>query len=322
MALMRRPFHSPIALELEEFLVWKRALGRRYQTQEQHLRSFDRLAAQDAAEHGEISLERAVVRWLRRAVRKPGTNHVMLSVVRQFCLFRRRRGIEGFVPGDDIVVTGRSHFRPYPLSVQDIRRLGRETRTLPGPNAPLRRATFRTLLLVLFCTGLRPGEAIRLTLREVDVRGRTFFISESKGKSRWVPFRDGLARQIKSYLRVRLAFGSSSTTSPLFVRPDGRGYTRRGVGEVFRRLWQRLGLKPTAGPGGPRVMDLRHAFASHRLARWYREGVDLHARLPWLSAYMGHEDLLGTETYLTASPDLLRVASSRFAARFRRRERP
>jgi integrase/recombinase XerD len=69
-------------------------------------------------------------------------------------------------------------------------------------------------------------------------------------------------------------------------------------------------------------MDLRHAFASHRLARWYREGVDLHAHLPWLSAYMGHNDLLGTETYLTASPDLLRIASDRFAARLRRKERP
>ena len=67
-------------------------------------------------------------------------------------------------------------------------------------------------------------------------------------------------------------------------------------------------------------MDLRHAFARHRLTRWYQEGVDLNAHLPWLSAYMGHDDLLGTETYLTASPELLGFASRRFAARFRRKE--
>jgi hypothetical protein len=57
------------------------------------------------------------------------------------------------------------------------------------------------------------------------------------------------------------------------------------------------------------------------LTRWYREGVDLHARLPWLSAYMGHVDLLGTEKYLNATPELLEIASRRFAARVRRRVR-
>ena len=317
---MNTRFHSPLASELQEFLVWKRALGRRYREQEKHLRSFDRVVKQDTGEHREVCLERAITRWLRRTVRQPGTNHVMLSVVRQFCLFRRRRDPDCYVPGDDIVATGRAPFRPYLLSVDDVRRLSREMQTLVGPNAPLRRATFTTLLLVLFCTGLRPGEAVRLTLREVDIRRRTFFISQSKGKDRWVPFRDGLARRIRRYLKVRLAYEPSASTSPLFLRPDGQPYTGRGVADVFRLLWRRLGLKPVAGIGGPRVMDLRHAFARHRLTRWYQEGVDLNAHLPWLSAYMGHDDLLGTETYLTASPELLCFASRRFAARFRREE--
>jgi integrase len=61
---------------------------------------------------------------------------------------------------------------------------------------------------------------------------------------------------------------------------------------------------------------MRHAFAVHRLTRWYRAGVDLHARLPWLSAYMGHDDLLGTEVYLTATPELLSLAGDRFRRRF------
>ncbi|MBM4318897.1 MAG: integrase, partial [Deltaproteobacteria bacterium] len=62
--------------------------------------------------------------------------------------------------------------------------------------------------------------------------------------------------------------------------------------------------------------DLRHAFAVHRLTRWYREGADVHALLPWLSAYMGHYDLQGTETYLRATPELLAIASDRFHSRF------
>ncbi len=79
-------------------------------------------------------------------------------------------------------------------------------------------------------------------------------------------------------------------------------------------------MKPRRDRAGPRPYDFRHTFAVHRLMAWYHKGVDLHAHLPWLSAYMGHDNLLGTETYLTATPELLRVASNRFAHRFRRKE--
>lgn len=67
---------------------------------------------------------------------------------------------------------------------------------------------------------------------------------------------------------------------------------------------------------GPRPYDWRHTFAVHRLTRWYRQGVDLHARLPWLSTYMGHDDILGTETYLTVTPELLGLAGHRFRLRY------
>ena len=80
------------------------------------------------------------------------------------------------------------------------------------------------------------------------------------------------------------------------------------------------GLKPEKGRVGPRPYDLRHAFAVHRLSRWYRQGVDLHARLPWLSAYMGHVDILGTETYLSATPELMNLAANRLRRRYHKAE--
>jgi len=77
-------------------------------------------------------------------------------------------------------------------------------------------------------------------------------------------------------------------------------------------------LKPLQGRVGPRPYDFRHAFAVQRLSQWYRQGVDLHSRLPWLSAYMGHTDILGTETYLTATPELLELAGGRLRRRYLR----
>ena len=75
-------------------------------------------------------------------------------------------------------------------------------------------------------------------------------------------------------------------------------------------------MKSPMGRCGPRPYDLRHAFAVHRLTAWYHDGVDLHASLPWLSAYLGHVNVLGTEVYLHATAELLEIAADRFAARF------
>jgi hypothetical protein len=46
--------------------------------------------------------------------------------------------------------------------------------------------------------------------------------------------------------------------------------------------------------------------------------VNLHARLPWLSVYMGHVNIVGTETYLNATPELLNRASNRLRRRYRK----
>jgi integrase len=313
---MSTPFHSRLARDLHEFLGSKKALGYKYDWAEPRLHSFDRVIARDAAEHGgEVSLKRAIDRWLSSGRR--GTDIRVDSILaRQFCLFRQRRDGDGYVPEPGLV-RPRSRFRPYILSPDEIRSLLRETQALRGPNAPLRRTTFKTLLLVLYCTGLRPGEPLLLKLQDVDLRRRLFVVHESKGKTRLVPFREDLAREIRRYLKVRLASGPRSPGSPLFLRPDGAAYRMWQVSYEFRYLCRRLGLKPCRGRVGPRVYDIRHVFAISRLTQWYREGVDLHGRLPWLSAYMGHDNLLGTQVYLTATPELLRLASRRFAVRFR-----
>ncbi len=297
-------FHSPLAGDLGEFVVAKKALGRKYDWAELRLQSLDRVVARDVAEHdGEVCLKRAVDRWLSANDARRGTDvRVDAVLARQFCLFRKRRDGDGYVPEPGLV-RQTYQFRPYILSTDEFRGILREIEGLRGPNALLRRVTFKTILLVLYCTGLRPGEPLRLKLQDVDLRQRLLTVHESKGKTRLVPFRDGLARQIRRFLKVRLASEPRSPQSPFFLRPDGAAYPMHQVSYEFRYLCRRLGLKPAAGRLGP------------------REGVDLQGRLPWLSAYMGHDDLLGTEVYLTATPELLRFASRRFEARLQRGRR-
>jgi len=177
------------------------------------------------------------------------------------------------------------------------------------------------MIAVLYCTGIRPGEAVRLRLCDLDLREKTLLIRKSKGKTRWIPFHSQLAQYLRIYLVERRQVALTSSKSPLFTQPNGRSYAVNTVSNVVSELLRQLGLKsPIGAKGGPRPYDLRHSYATHVLLRWHQEGVDLQSRLPLLSAYMGHDHLLGTQVYLSATPELLDSASRRFEERFKRRE--
>jgi integrase len=64
-------------------------------------------------------------------------------------------------------------------------------------------------------------------------------------------------------------------------------------------------------PVSPRIHDLRHSFAVHTLAGWYRAGEDVSALLPRLSTYLGHREPVSTYWYLSAAPELLALAAAR-----------
>jgi integrase len=64
----------------------------------------------------------------------------------------------------------------------------------------------------------------------------------------------------------------------------------------------------------PTLQDLRHSFAVAALHRWYMQGEDAQARLPYLAAYMGHVNPVSTYYYLHLTPQLRDAASDRFHA--------
>jgi integrase len=87
----------------------------------------------------------------------------------------------------------------------------------------------------------------------------------------------------------------------------------------FQLLCDRAGIRRTDTGELPRVHDLRHTFAVHRLTSWYHEGADVQRLLHHLSVYLGHVHLRHTQVYLSMTPELLREASQRFD-RYARRE--
>ena len=74
-----------------------------------------------------------------------------------------------------------------------------------------------------------------------------------------------------------------------------------------------IGLRRPQDRHGPRIHDLRHYFAIQTLVRWYRSDLDVTLHLPDLSTYLGHSEVANTYWYISATPELLQLATQRLA---------
>lgn len=299
-------FKSRWRTELGAFIRFKGALGQPYVRSTGTLLSFDRFAAAPRW-HDCSDLAAILSAWLaQRPNRKPVTIGNYIGVLRQFCRFRRRSDSRAFVPDRWWAPSTTAHFLPHIFSPEAIRRIIAETLQIRLP-ARARRC-HRLLVLVLYCTGLRISEALGIRCQDLDLRRNCFRVGPSKGRIRWVPFHTDLARELGRWLKEECPVDLPPAAF-LFASPDGRPLRAKNVAHILRGIFRHCGFKAATGRVGPRCHDLRHTMAVHRLQRWYREGRDLNRMLPWLSAYLGHRNLLGTELYLHATPELLAVAA-------------
>jgi len=315
---MRTITVKDLARDAKEFLRFKRSMGITYQRGEHVLDSFLRFVIQRWG-NGKIELDDVVRQWCaRRAGCKAVTVANEFGVVRQLCLYRRRYDPSGYVPEHALAPIKESIFQPYIFSHDEVRQVLALASRHHGHF--IWAGMLRPLILVLYCTGLRLGEAARLHTTDVNLDRGTLMIRCSKGRSRLVVIRSDLVAELRSYVaqRQRLVRDlGRPDPEAFFLRRDASGLTVRSASEAIRRLLRRLGLKPATGRAGARPYEFRHAFAVHRLTAWANEGVDIHTKLPLLSAYLGHVNIIGTEVYLKATSHLLELASTRFAQHLR-----
>jgi integrase/recombinase XerD len=206
-----------------------------------------------------------------------------------------------------------STFQRYIYTRDDVVRL-LEAAARPVHPATLIPQTLRLVVLVLYATGLRAGEALRLRCCDVDVRHRLLSIWDSKFfKSRWVPIGADLCRALSQYQadRTRLPLADHDRAA-FFATRRGRAISLGRLEAAFTRLLRQTDVGHGYPGHRPRPHDLRATFAVHRLIAWYREGADVQARLPLLSTYLGHVNVSATSVYLTMTAELLGEASMRF----------
>ncbi|TFD70136.1 tyrosine-type recombinase/integrase [Cryobacterium sp. Hb1] len=310
-----------IAADMEAFLAHKRALGRKYQTEERTLHLL--LAFADL--HAVIDLpgltpglldEFVVSRPRPRARARARSFNHLVGVVSGFLNWAVSQQRLDAAPWRGTRRRETELRLPFLFDLIQARRLLEAAAALPdNPRATGRGSTYQAIFALCYGLGLRAGEACGLRLDDVDTDRQLLIVRGGKfGKSRLVPFGPRVGELLALQLDRRRVQGAPGQGAPLFSF-DGRRCVHPGTAsQTFHRLVIELAFPVPDGVAPPHLHCLRHSFAVGCLLRWYREGLDPSKRLFQLSTFMGHVDPTSTAVYLTITPELLAEANRRFEA--------
>lgn len=200
---------------------------------------------------------------------------------------------------------------PFLYTVAQIKSLLDVPDTAYHPGAHIEPHTMRAFLVLLYGTGLRPGEAMRLLRSDVDLDQAVLTVRNTKFfKSRLVPIGPELTRFLSSYEGKCSNHASPAPDQPLLRCRLGKALKIDAVDCVFQWLRVEANVLRLDGIGHqPRLYDFRHTFAVTRLVTWYRDGKDVQRLLPHLATYLGHVHIDHTAHYLTMTKELLKEAS-------------
>ena len=313
-------FSSRLAPVLKRYVDLKRALGRRFDEPTRTLQLLDRFLQDNAAKYPDLNAA-AFHAWCQTQEHlASGVRRGQMMEVRNFCLYRRRAEPRCFVPDTALFPKPHQRLQPYIFSQQEVMRLLRAASGLERvTSSPLRPEVIRLAIVLLFTTGIRRGELLRLILGDYNRQDATLLIRESKfHKSRLLPLNGDIVDEIDRYLRTRARrkLALSLDTALIWnATSGGRAYSGPGLQLCLQSLLQKCSIFTPKGKL-PRIHDARHSFAVNALLRWYREGANVGAKLPLLATYMGHVSVMSTHYYLQWIERLRTAASKRFASHY------
>jgi site-specific recombinase XerD len=315
-------FRSGFGVSIQRYLAVKQATGRKYVNEAGILHHWDAFLFEQQGQARTVG-QKLFQRWASSlGDLTPIRQRNCLRFVRNFLLFHARDHSPCFIPDSDTFPKPSAPRLPRLVSETETARLLATAAQLePTPDNPLRAETYRIVLILLFCCGLRLGELMRLRLTHCDLKQNLLRIEETKfHKSRLIPLTNSVAKEVKSYVALnRSKQLLEAAESFLIWRRQRLEPQARYHGNGLRRIWQYLcvsaGVLDDRGRP-PRIHDLRHGFAVAALERWYRQGENVQSKIPHLAAYLGHFNAASTYHYLHLTTKLREAASQRFHQRF------
>jgi integrase/recombinase XerD len=292
---------------IDDYLKHKQSLGFKHEEQARILRHFDELCRTRFPRENTLTKDICFAWAAKRESESFGTFGGRISVLRQFARYLNQIGEMAFVIPSNWGHTV-PRYIPYIYSESEIVKVWEYMDNLvPVPQSRTRHIVLPAVVRILYCCGLRPGEARRLKVDDVNLHTGKVYIRESKGhKDRIVMLADDAINYYQNYNEniMRLQPGREW----FFPTSKGQEHQKYHLDSAFRACKAEV-FADCASHNPLRLYDFRHTFATHRLYRWLREGKDLNAMFPYLSAYMGHAKLSCTYYYIHLVPEQLKAMS-------------
>jgi integrase/recombinase XerD len=299
---------NALSLHLDGYLRLRRQLGYKLRVPEILLRNFVRLADEEGASFITTKL---ALGWAAQPDIKPIQRGNRLGVVRRFAEYVSALDARTEVPAQKLMPYQFHRRPPYLYRDQEVLQLVSAASRI-APDNKFKGITMGTLLGLLAVTGMRVGEALALDRADVNLKRNLLTIRRAKGnKSRLVPLHPSAGQPLQNYARLRDKLFPQPACGNFFVWEKGRQLLHCTVHRWFLLVACSLGLRQPGDRRGPRIHDLRHYFAVRTLLNWYRAGADVEAHLPELATYLGHVHVRDSYWYLSATPELLKLATLR-----------
>ena len=221
-----------------------------------------------------------------------------LSAIRMFFKFLVQ---EGFLDSDPSVNIESPKIRPSLPSVLSIAEVDS---LLSQPDVKTTRGVRdRTMLELLYATGVRVSELVNLKLTNINLEVG-YIIAFGKGsKERIIPLGDTAKDYLKEYLATsRPKHAKGMMSSFLFLNPSGKNFSREGFWKLLKRYALKAGINKKLSPH-----TLRHSFATHLLER----GADLRS----VQIMLGHVDIATTQIYTHITQERLKKIHKQYHPR-------
>lgn len=295
---------SVLASDLADYLALRRALGYKLVDDGVQLARF--VAYLDATDTATVTVA-AALEWAT-VTTSAGNGAKRLSMVRGFARYLQAVDPAHQVPPVGLLPNRTTRAVPHLYSYAETTALMKAARAL---EPPIWAATVETVIGLLWVTGMRVGETLRLNVADIDNDGVATVWLSKFNKSRHIPLTASTVAALAAYARLRRdLLPAAAEMTAVFVSPGGQRLSYPAFLKAFVSLLDTTEL--STGPGRrPRIHDFRHSFAVRTILGWYRADVDVQALLPRLSTYLGHVAPSSTYWYLSAAPELMAVAAER-----------
>lgn len=302
-------YTSGLAPQIQSFIEEKRALGCKYEKEAMAFSEMDRFLVREGVVTPVLS-QMVIEKWVgKRQNEKRKNQRWRLNFTKRFSSYLTLHGYDAYYPEYSISSSDDKCFVPYIFTNQEIADIFAYFNSMePSRQYPNGHIVFTMLFLTLICCGLRSGEAATLKVKDVDIDNGTLTIRNAKhGKTRCIPVSESMRLKYAEYYEK--LHTNSNAEDYFFPNARGNCHHTGTIDSRFKEALWHCGI-PYRGRGyGPRVHDLRHTFAVRAMQKIKQEKGNNLIALPYLSVYLGHVNMNGTQQYLhlasEAYPELI-----------------